>query len=112
MGFLDWFRKSNRTPNAESHYSYAVSLLDAGKEPEALHAFSRVLQFLPNHEQALAWRKKLVIDLGLVDLDRAARAMEDFAYSHCGPGYGWKVEMRNVYSFKPHQPHETYEAAL
>jgi hypothetical protein len=116
MNFRKWFKKGEtrqeQPSEAEARFKEALSLIDAGNEPEALFHFSRVLQFIPDHEQALIWREKLVTELGLEELDRAARVMEHFAYSHCGPGYGWKVEMRKMYSFRPHQPHETHDAAI
>lgn len=116
MSIRDWFNKGKSRPEqpseAEAHFREAVSCLEAGNEPDALLEFSRVLQFTPDHEQALAWRKKLARELGLEDLDRAARLMERFAYSRCGPGTSWKVELREMYRFRPQQPPEPYNAVL
>ena len=114
MNLLRWLKKLCNNPqlDADACFNDAQALLDAGNYSDALLRFSRVLQFVPDHAQALARRERLVIDLGLDDLDRAARLLERFAYSHCGAGYGWKVEMREAYAFSPHQPPETYDAAF
>src|SRR4051812_4781517 len=103
MSLLDWFKKAKTQPqrsDAQVHFRNAVAQMDAGNEPEALLGFSRVLQLVPNHEQASVCREKLARELGLDKLDRAARVMERFAYTHCGPGHGWKVELREIYAFR------------
>src|SRR5712691_303976 len=116
MSIRDWFKKTKtqqeQPSDAETYFRKAVSQIEAGNEPEALLGFSRVLQLMPDNEQALVWREKLARELGLDELDRAARVMERFAYSRCGPGNGWKVELHEMYAFRPHQPPETYDAAL
>lgn len=38
--------------------------------------------------------------------------MEQFAYAQCGPGWGWRVELREMYRFQPNRPPEAYNAAL
>lgn len=96
----------------DTHFNQALTLLRAGDEVGALAAFSRVLQMTPDHAQARAAREKLASELGLAELDKAARVMEDFAYSQCGPGHLWKVELREVYRFRPNQPPLAINAAL
>lgn len=116
MSIRNWFKRAKvqqeQTSDAQRYFRKAVSQIGAGNEPEALLGFSRVLQLMPDNEQALVWREKLARELGLDELDRAARVMERFAYSHCGPGIGWKVELREMYAFRPRQRPEPYEAAL
>src|ERR1700716_1797827 len=111
---LQWLKRLCGEPRRDVAASFndAEALLAAGNHSDALLRFCRVLQLEPNHEQALVRRQRLAIDLGLVELDRAAGVLEQFAYSHCGPGHAWKVEMREMYNFRPHQTPETYDAAL
>jgi hypothetical protein len=96
----------------ESHFNQATSLLRAGDKAGALMAFSRTLQLAPDHAQARAARERLASELGLAELDQAAKVMEVFAYSQCGPGHRWKVELREVYKFRPNQPPLAMNAAL
>ncbi len=98
--------------DSQTHFTRAIKYLRAGNEPEALAAFSRLLQLTPGHEQANAARQKLATELGLAELDQAARVIENFVYAQCGPGYGWKVELREMYQFRPNQPPLTMNAVV
>jgi hypothetical protein len=97
---------------SQTHFTRAIKYLRVGIEPEALAAFSRLLQLTPGHEQANAARQKLATELGLAELDQAARVIENFVYAQCGPGYGWKVELREIYQFRPNQPPLTMNALV
>jgi len=98
--------------NIDANFNYAIALAKADKESEALAAISRVVQLTPNDEEALAWRIRLARKLGLEELDQAARVLEQFAYSQCGNGKHWQVELREMHHFRPHLPYETYNAAV
>jgi tetratricopeptide (TPR) repeat protein len=98
--------------NPETHFNHALALLYAGHPEAALAAVSRVLQLTPDDREAHTWRVKLARDLGLEPLDEVARVLESFAYSHCGPGRNWKVELREMYAFRPGKRPEAYNAAL
>jgi tetratricopeptide (TPR) repeat protein len=98
--------------NAETRFNYALAHWQAGHPEEALAAFSRVLQLTPDDSEARTWRARLVLLLGLEMLDEVARLLEDFLYSHCGPGRKWKVELRQMLKFRPDGPPETVNAAL
>lgn len=93
-------------------FNCAVAHLRAGNDSEGLAMLSRVLQLTPDNERARTVREELAADLGLEEIDRAARVMEQFAYAQCGPGRRWKVELKEMYRFRPHRPHEVYNAAL
>ncbi len=109
----DLGRSVELDPNhPEVHFNYAVSHLRAGDAGEALAELSRVLQMTPDNARAQAQREKLASELGLAELDQGARVMERFTYSQCGPGYRWKVGLREMYKFQPHLPPSTYRAAL
>ena len=98
--------------NEVALFNCAVAHLRAGNGSEGLAVLSRVLQLRPDNERARALREEIAHDLGLEELDKVARVMEQFAYSHCGPGRGWKVELREMYRFQPNRPPEAYNAAL
>ncbi|MBN1933950.1 MAG: tetratricopeptide repeat protein [Anaerolineae bacterium] len=96
----------------DAWFNYALAHAHAGNMIEALAAISRVLQLVPNDQEASAWRAQLARQLGLELLDQAARILEQFAYSHCGPGRIWKVEPRRMHSFRPDGSAESYNAAM
>jgi tetratricopeptide (TPR) repeat protein len=98
--------------NEVALFNCAVAHLRAGNGSEGLAVLSRVLQLRPDNERASALREEIALDLGLEELDRIARVMEQFAYAQCGPGWGWKVELREMYRFQPNRPPEAYNAAL
>jgi tetratricopeptide (TPR) repeat protein len=98
--------------NEVALFNCAVAHLRAGNGSEGLALLSRVLQLKPDDERASALREEIALDLGLEELDRVARVMEQFAYAQCSPGLGWKVELREMYRFQPNRPPETYNAAL
>jgi len=114
MKLLQWLRKVYAEPqlDAEACFNVAQRRLSAGNKWEALMGVSRVLQLTPNHETALVLRERLATDLRLDELDRAARVLEEFAYSHCGPGHKWKVELRRRYALNPHGRRCLYDAAF
>jgi hypothetical protein len=116
MSIADWFKKGKTEAPQESEanrlFRDAMAQLGAENAPDALAGFRRVLQLTPENESALAWRETLANQLGLSKLDRAAQVIERFAYSHCGPGEGWNVDLREMHAFRPHQPPQTYDAAL
>lgn len=108
----DLGRSVEINPNSEeAYFNYAVAHLHAGNGSEALAALSRVLQLTPNNRRARAWRGRLAFELGLNKLDQVAQVMEHFAYSQCGPGRGWKVELREMYRFQPNRSPESFNAA-
>ena len=74
---LQWLKRLCGEPRRDVAASFndAEALLAAGNHSDALLRFCRVLQLEPNHEQALVRRQRLAIDLGLVELDRAAGGM-------------------------------------
>ncbi len=98
--------------DAEAHFNYALANFYAHRLTEAFAALLRVLQLTPGDQEALQWRPRLAGQLGLEPWDRAARVLEHFAYSHCGPGRDWKVEIRQMHTFHPNGEIETYNAAV
>ena len=98
--------------NPETHFNHALAHWHAGNPSEALAAASRVIQLTPSDQEARAWRTRLALLLGLNSLDVVAGVLEGFAYSHCGPGRRWKVELRQMHLFRPDGSPETFDAAL
>lgn len=98
--------------DAETHFNYALANLHARRPTEAFAALLRALQLEPGDQEAQQWRTRLAGQLGLEPWDRAARVLERFAYSHCGPGRDWKVEIRQMHTFHPNGEIETYNAAV
>ena len=99
-------------PTAYAYFNYSLAHYHAHNKSAALAALFRVLQLEPGDKEAQAFRVGLAQELGLAELEIAARVVEQFMYSQCGPGIGWKVELRQMYRFKPNSPHDEYNAVV
>ena len=108
----DLKRSVHLEPFAPTYFNLALAYFHSNQKSEALAALFRVVQLEPNDKEAWSFREGLAKELGLEDLEIIARVVEQFMYSHCGPGLGWKVELRHMYRFIPHKPHEEYDAVV
>ena len=109
----DLGRALQLSPNdARLYFSYATSHLRAGNKREAFSAFLRVAQLSPGNTEAREMCNRLASEIWLFELYEGAKVMEDFALSHCGPGYGWAVDIVEAWEFNPGRPPATYFAAL
>jgi tetratricopeptide (TPR) repeat protein len=98
--------------DANAHFNFALALYYAGRFSEAHAEIQRVTQLDPIDKEAVAWRAKLAQQLGLADLDEAAKVLEEFALQQTGSGRGWIVEIRQMHQFVPHSVPITYNAAV
>jgi tetratricopeptide (TPR) repeat protein len=108
----DLERSVHFEPFASTYFNLALAHFHSNQKSEALATLFRVLQLEPNDKEAWSFRERLAKELGLEDLEIIARVVEQFMYSHCGPGIGWKVELRHLYRFIPNEPHEEYNAVI
>jgi len=116
MSIRDWFKKAKaqkeQPSDAEAFFRKAVSQINAGNEPEALLGFSRVLQLMPDNEQALVWREKLARELGLTNSTERHELWNGLLIRIVGRETAGKLNCVEMYAFRPHQPPEPYNAAL
>lgn len=99
-------------PSPPAYFNLALAHYHASEPPAALAALMRALQLDPFDKEGWAWRRSLAAQIGLEELDIVARALEQFAYSYCGPAIRWRVELRHMFRFNPNGTQVEFNAAL
>jgi len=110
---IDDLKKAvNLKPTASDYFNLALAYLHSQNNTEAFATLLRALQLRPHDKEGWSLRNDLAKAVGLEDLDGVARLVEQFAYSQCGSGEEWKVELRKMYRFLGNQHVEEYNAVV